>query len=133
MVNAIFGFVQRWAIYGLGAVIVVLALWLGWSRLQLADVREELVTTQAQLENAKDKVLSLETQIILKDVAANALRDRLQERIKETSELSQKLTEIENAGSDQDGSVADVLCRAITGADCVQDDNGEARRQGDQP
>ncbi len=126
-------FIQRWAIYILGAVIVVMALWLGWSRLQLADVREQLVTTQAELENSKDKVLSLETQIILKDVAANALMDRLQERIKETSELSQKLTEIENATSDQDGSVADVLCRALTGADCVQDDNGESRRQSDQP
>lgn len=126
-------FIQRWAIYGLGAVIVVLALWLGWSSLQLANVREELVTTQAQLENAKDTVLSLETQIILKDVAANALRDRLQDRIKETSDLTRKLTEIENATSAQDGSVADVLCRALTGADCVQDDNGESRRQGDQP
>ena len=121
-------FIQRWAIYGLGAIIVVLALWLGWSRLQLADVREELVTTQAQLENAKDKVLSLETQIILKDVAANALRDRLQERIKETSELSRKLTEIENAGSDKDGTVADVLCRAITGFDCVQIDPNKSPR-----
>lgn len=121
-------FIQRWALYGLGAVVVVLALWLGWSRLQLADVREKLVTTQAELENSKDRVLSLETQIILKDVAANALRDRLQERIKETSELSQKLTEIENATSAQDGSVADVLCRALTGSDCVQDDNDPAKR-----
>ena len=126
-------FIQRWAIYGLGGVIVLMTLYVGYSRIQLADVREKLVTTQAQLEDAKDKVLSLETQIILKDVAANALRDRLQERIKETSELSQKLTEIENAPSDQDGSVADVLCRALTGADCVQIDNGESRRQGDQP
>ena len=125
-------FIQRWAIYGLGGVIVLMALYVGYSRIQLAGVREKLVTTQAQLEESKDKVLSLETQIILKDVAANALRDRLQERIKETSELSQKLTEIENATSDQDGSVADDLCHALTGADCVQDDNG-TRRQGDQP
>ena len=114
-------FIQRWAIYGLGGVIVLMALYVGYSRIQLADVREKLVTTQAQLEDAKDKVLGLETTIMLKDVAADALRDRLQERIKETSELSKKLTEIENATSDQDGSVADVLCRALTGANCVLD------------
>lgn len=121
-------FIQRWAIYGLGGVIVLMALYVGYSRIQLANVREELATTQAQLENVKDKVLSLETQALLKDVATNALKERLQERINETRELSQKLTEIENAGSDQDGSVADVLCRAITGADCVQDDNNSAPR-----
>ena len=114
-------FIQRWAIYGLGGVIVLMALYVGYSRIQLANVREKLVTTQAQLEESKDRVLGLETTILLKDVAANALRDRLQERIKETSELSKKLTEIENATSDQDGSVADVLCRALTGANCVLD------------
>ena len=121
-------FIQRWAIYGLGGIIVALTLYLGWTMYQLSDVREKLATTQAELENQRDKVLSLETQIILKDVATNALRDRLKERTEETSELSRKLTEIENAGSDKDGTVADVLCRAITGFDCVQIDPNQSPR-----
>ncbi len=121
-------FIQRWAIYGLGGIIVALTLYLGWTMYQLSDVREKLATTQAELENQRDKVLSLETQIILKDVATNALRDRLKERTEETSELSRKLTEIENAGSDKDGTVADVLCRAITGFDCVQIDSNQSPR-----
>lgn len=121
-------FIQRWAIYGLGGVIVLMALYVGYNRIQLANVREKLVTVQAELENSKDKVLSLETSILLKDVAADALRDRLKERIKETSELSQRITEIENATSDQDGSVADVLCRAITGTSCVLDNADQPKR-----
>ena len=121
-------FIQRWAIYGLGGIIVALTLYLGWTMYQLSDVREKLATTHAELENQRDKVLGLETQIILKDVATNALRDRLKERTEETSELSRKLTEIENAGSDKDGTVADVLCRAITGFDCVQIDPNQSPR-----
>lgn len=102
-----------------GAIIVLLVV-LAWTNHNLSSKTAALQVAQAAIDGLVQDKRDLELRLDVQKKTNDLLNERLRDKVIEVQSLDAKLKEIENAPQDEDGDVADVLCRAITGAKCVR-------------
>lgn len=107
-------------------LIVVLGGWLVWTNHTLSAKEKELVEATAQISLLERANKDLELTIALKEKSNQILVSRLRDQTKSANELNERIKEIENAPSTDDGEVYNVLCRAITGFNCVRNEDKNA-------
>lgn len=114
---------SNYIMIGLALIIVGLGIWLAVARNEVADLTIELGTAKQEILNQKVEISNLNLSIALQKKAIEAVEARAVEKATEAADLAKQLAEIENAPETEDGPMADVLCRAITGSKCVRPDS----------
>lgn len=114
--------INKYLILGLAAVVVALSLYAGVQTWRLSSAHTDLANAQLTISTLQAEVKSKELTITLKDGVVKRLEDRTKELVLERQDYISELKGIENAPAEEDGDVADVLCRAVSGTKCLRVD-----------
>lgn len=119
--KSITGFIDKYLIVGLAAVIVVLAIALGVSQLRLSRADSALTDARTEIVRLGDKVKAKEIELALKEAVVSALEARNTERLAEQQTYQFDLQGVLNAPEEENrNAVDDVLCRAVSGSKCLR-------------
>lgn len=119
--KSVTGFIDKYLIVGLAAVIVVLAIALGVSQFRLSRADSALTDARTEINRLGDKVKAKEIELALKEAVVSALEGRNTERLAEQQTYQFDLQGVLNAPEEENrNAVDDVLCRAVSGSKCLR-------------
>lgn len=119
--SGISAFINKYLILGLAAIVVVISLYAGIQTWRLSSAQTDLAAAQTTISTLRAEVKAKELVITLKDGVVKRLEDRTKELVLERQDYISERKGIENAPAEEDGDVADVLCRAVSGTKCLRD------------
>jgi hypothetical protein len=113
---------DKYLVVGLAGVVVLVGLYAGVQTYRLSSAQVDLKSAQTTITALQADVAGKELTIKLQATATKRLEDRNKELVLEAQDAATEMEGIENAPAAEDGDVADVLCRAVSGTKCVRDD-----------
>jgi hypothetical protein len=132
MWSSITSFVDKYLVMGLALLLAAAVVFGGWQTWSLSSAKNELITAQTKITTLEGQVKTKELQLTLKDASIKALENRQATLSEEQDKFNNDMERIDSATDDQDGDVADVLCRAVSGTDCLRN-NGASKATAHNP